>query len=64
VHIALRHHQVLEATSLLTVLPPWQRRVARLFANPYYFRFNSEMKIKIDLAGEKASEKGQALLRL
>jgi predicted secreted hydrolase len=64
VHIALRRPQVIEATSLLTLLPPWQRRVARLFANPYYFRFNSEMKIKIDLAGEKASEKGQALFEI
>ncbi len=64
VNIALRHPQVLEASSLLGFLPPWQQRVLRLFANPYYFRFNADMKLHIDLAGEKCSEKGTALFEI
>jgi hypothetical protein len=64
VHISLRHPQIIEATSLLSLLPPVQQRLARLFANPYYFRFMAEMKLKVDLPGEKATEKGQALFEI
>jgi hypothetical protein len=64
VHISLRRLQVIEAASLLVLLPAWQQRLARLFVNPYYFRFMAEMKLKIDLPGEKASEKGQALFEI
>ncbi len=64
VNIALRHPQVIEATSLLGFLPPWQQRFMRLFTNPYYFRFTAEMKLRVDLPGEKCSEKGTALFEI
>ena len=38
VHLALRDPELIEAVSLLLALPPAKRRLARLFANPYYFR--------------------------
>ncbi len=64
VKIALRHPQVIEASSLLGFLPPWQQRLVRLVANPFYFRFNADMKLHVDLAGEKCSEKGTALFEI
>jgi len=64
VHIDLRHPQIIEATSLLSMLPVWKQRLFRLVANPYYFRFNAELKLKVDLGGEKASEKGTALFEI
>jgi hypothetical protein len=64
VNIALRRPQLLEASSLLGLAPPWQQRLLRLFANPYYFRFNTDLKLRLDFAGEKCSEKGTALFEL
>ena len=64
VELSLRHPQTIEASSLLSLLPPWQQRLARLFANPYYFRFNADLKLKVDLPGEKANEKGRALFEI
>ena len=64
VHIALRRPQMIEASSLLGYLPPWKQRLARLFANPYYFRFNAELKLRVVLAGEKCNEKGTALFEI
>jgi hypothetical protein len=64
VHLALRHPEMIEASDLLGLLKPWQRRIARLFAKPYYFRFNADLKLKIDLPNEKTTEKGKALFEI
>lgn len=64
VYIALRHPVIIEATSLLGMLPTFQRRLARLFINPYYFRFQAEMELSINWKGQPAHEKGQALYEL
>lgn len=50
VRLELRKQKLIEGTSLLLALPPVKRAVARLFANPFYFRFNAELNLKIDLA--------------
>jgi predicted secreted hydrolase len=49
VRLALRNPKLIEATSLLEMLPKWKRRLARLAANPYYFRFNAELELTVDL---------------
>jgi hypothetical protein len=64
IRLLLRKPQLIEATSLLGALPPLQRRIARLFANPYYFRFNAEMNLEIDLAEVKDHQHGTALYEL
>ncbi len=64
IRIALRHPQVIEATSFLAFLPQWQQRLIRLLHNPYYFRFNADLKLHVDLPDEKATEKGQALFEI
>jgi predicted secreted hydrolase len=64
VHLGLKKQRMIEATSLLFALPPAKRALARLFANPYYFRFNTELELKIDLCNLKDSVRGPALYEI
>ncbi len=64
VQLILREPKMIEAVSLLSILPPVKRRLARLFANPYYFRFNSALDLEIDLEGRMETVRGQALYEL
>ncbi len=55
----------IEATSLLGALPRWKQRLARwVGANPFYFRFNASMQLKIDFAAIKAKQQGDALYEI
>jgi predicted secreted hydrolase len=64
VHIGLNRPQVMEATSLLSTLPFWKQRLARLFANPYYFRFKADMEMTVKLAGIDTCVQGPAIYEL
>jgi len=64
VRLELRKQKLIEAVSLLGALPPAKRRLARLFANPYYFRFNAELDLKIDLEDLHDSIRGPALYEI
>ncbi len=64
IKLELRNPGLIEAVSLLGVLPPIKRALARLFANPYYFRFNTELDLKIDLADLHDSIRGPALYEI
>jgi predicted secreted hydrolase len=64
VRLELRKQKLIEGVSLLLALPPAQRPIARLFANPYYFRFNTEMDLKIDLGDLHDSIRGPALYEI
>ena len=64
VDLRLRQPEIIEATSLLLLLPKWQQRLARLLANPYYFRFNAQLELEINLEKVKAKEHGPALYEI
>ncbi len=64
VHLQLRKPKIIEALSLLVVFPAWQRWLLGLFANPYYFRFNADLGLSIDLDDLKATEHGPALFEI
>ncbi len=64
VDLVLRRPQVIEAASLLGFLPAWQRWLARLVANPYYFRFSADLELTVDLGEVHAVESGTALYEL
>ncbi len=64
VHLALRNPRLLESASLLTDFPAWKRWLLRLFANPYYFRFNADLELRVDLPEVQAVESGSALYEL
>jgi predicted secreted hydrolase len=62
--LSLRGPRLIEATSLLLTLPAWQRAFIRLFANPYYFRFNAELILSIHKDGHHLTEHGPALFEI
>jgi len=64
VHLALRNPQVIEAISLLLILPAWQRPLLRLFSNPYYFRFNADLEMSVNLKNSKTVEQGTTLFEI
>jgi predicted secreted hydrolase len=64
VHLALRDPQLIEATSLVADLPAWQRWVARLLADPNYFRFQAHLSLSVNLEGVQADLAGPALYEL
>ena len=64
IQLRLRQPKLIEATSLLTLLPKWQQGLARLFANPYYFRFNANLELDIALDALSATERGPALYEI
>jgi predicted secreted hydrolase len=64
VHLALRRPQQIEATRLLTALPRWKQRLLGWLVNPYYFRFNAELELRIDLDDVQAVERGSALYEM
>jgi hypothetical protein len=64
IHLALRNPAIIEATSLLVYLPRWKQWLARLVANPYYFRFNAELELSIQLGMEQVFQKGKALFEI
>jgi hypothetical protein len=60
----LREPDLIEAVSLLSILPPAKRWLARLFTNPYYFRFNTALDLEIDLNDRRDSLQGPALYEI
>jgi hypothetical protein len=64
VQLALREQKLIEGVSLLFALPPARRQIARLFTNPYYFRFNTELELTINLEGLHDSARGPALYEI
>lgn len=64
VHLALRRPQMIEAVSLLSALPPGKQRVLKWFANPYYFRFNADLELHVDLADVQTTAQGTALYEI
>jgi hypothetical protein len=64
IRLRLRRSKLIEATSLILHLPKWQQGLARLFLNPYYFRFNADLELDISLDKLSASERGPALFEI
>ncbi|MBU1660096.1 MAG: hypothetical protein KKD28_01330 [Chloroflexi bacterium] len=60
VQLALRNPQMLEAVTLLH-FPAWQRAILRLFVNPYYFRFNVDLELRVELGDLRDTVRGSAL---
>ncbi len=63
-HIALRQPHLIDSFSLLDDFSGWKRWLARRFVNPYYFRFNAEIELNVDLAETKAMERGSSICEL
>jgi hypothetical protein len=64
IELCLRGSKLIESASLLMTLPTWQQKLIRLFANPYYFRFNAELILSLHLGGQHLTEHGPALFEI
>jgi len=64
VDIALRQPRLIDSFSLLDDFPNWKRWLARRFVNPYYFRFDAEIELNVNLADTKAVERGSSIYEL
>jgi len=64
IHLCLCRPKLIEAISLLASFPAWQRILLRLFANPFYFRFNAELVLSLHLGGRHTTECGPALYEI
>jgi hypothetical protein len=62
--LSLRQPKLIEGTSLLMTFPAWKQALIRLFANPYYFRFNAELALTIHLGDLQTTERGPALFEI
>jgi predicted secreted hydrolase len=63
VHLKLRSPEMLEAVNLLHI-PAWQRAILRLFVNPYYFRFNVNLELQVELGHLRETVNGSALYEI
>lgn len=64
IHLRLRNPKQIEAVSFLLLLPRWKQRLARLLANPYYFRFHADLELQISIPTLSAVERGTALYEI
>lgn len=56
--------KIIEARSMLDLVPPVKRKIARLFANPYYFRFEGDIELVINMDKVKDNVKGKSLYEI
>lgn len=61
VHIALRNPRLLESIDSLEDVPRWARPIVHLIMNPYYYDFEAELNLEVDIKGVKAEERGKAI---
>lgn len=61
IHLALRDVKLLDAVDLSETLPSWERPLVHLIAKPYYFDFNGELELTVDLEGIHERSKGSIL---
>ncbi len=62
--ITLTNPRIIEAATLLGSFPKWKQFIARIFVNPYYFRFESEVKLEINYKDIKTVKTGSTLYEL
>ena len=62
--ITLKNPKIIEATSLLSSFPKWKQKIANIFVNPYYFRFNAQINLEINFGDIKTLKTGTVLYEL
>ena len=64
VTLTLRNPEMIESIDMLQGTPRWERPLVHLIASPFYYDFNADMELTVDLKGVKATERGTALFEL
>lgn len=61
IEVHLSNPKLLETRYLLAEMPWYKRLWVRLSINPYYFRFNADLKLQINRAGIKEVKQDKAI---
>ena len=64
VKLSLRNPEMIESIDMMEGTSRWERPLSQMFANPYYYNFNADLELTVDLKGVKATERGRALYEL
>ena len=64
IELTIRNPKMIEAEDELAQAPSWERALVHLVANPYYYNFNADLELSLNLKGVKAVERGRALYEL
>ena len=64
ISLTIRNPKLIEALDMLEGKPSWEKPLAHLVSNPYYYDFNADLELSVDLKGDKTVEKGKALYEL
>jgi hypothetical protein len=64
IQLNLQDPHMIESFSLLELLPVWQRMLGSIFVNPYYFRFDAALDVKINLDNCQTRQQGKAMYEL
>ena len=64
VSLSIRNPEMIESIDMLQGTPRWERPLIHLVANPFYYDFNADLELTVDLKGVKATESGRALYEL
>jgi hypothetical protein len=62
--LTIRNPKLIEALDMLDQKHRWVRPLVHLVSNPYYYDFNADLEVSVDLKGVKAVERGRALYEL
>lgn len=61
VDLALRDPRLLEDIDLAADFPGWAKPLIHLVANPYYYDFDADLELTVDLKGVKETVRGKAI---
>lgn len=61
VHFTLSNPRLMEDIDLISDFPGWVRPLIHLVANPYYYDFDTEVELSVDLKGNKETLRGRCI---
>ncbi|MDY6793916.1 MAG: lipocalin-like domain-containing protein [Actinomycetota bacterium] len=61
VNLAITDPKLVEDIDTSQDLPGWSRALVHLFAHPYYYDFDAELELTVDLEGVRATERGRTI---
>lgn len=61
IHIALRDVKMIDAVDLSQTMPSWERPLAHLLMKPWYYDFDAELELTVDIEGTHQRVAGRAI---
>jgi predicted secreted hydrolase len=61
VRLTITEPRLIESIDMTEDMPGWKRPLVHAFANPYYYDFDADLELEVDLGGVKATEHGRTV---